>query len=577
MNYDMDASPGWATRFETSGFHMSAHYDETMAYFRRLAEHTGLAEMISFGRSPQGRELMCLVVAGGREFTPEKAEASGKAVVLIQNGIHAGEIEGKDACMLLLREMLVTKTRNKLLEHLIVLVIPILNVDGHERISPFNRLNQLGPREMGWRTTSQNLNLNRDYMKADTPEMRALLSLYSRWLPDLSLDNHTTNGADYQYHITYGIERDGRSDPGLSAWAGEKFLPYVVSRVEQDGFLTAAYVEPKGKELKEGILAQPALPRFSTGYAALQNRVCVLVETHSLKPFKNRVLSTKAFNTAALEYVNDHHQVLRELSRSADKETIRKFRGEKTPLPLEFAATEDFELLRFKGFEILEEESPITGANIVRYTNRETEFDVPLYNRFLVKEQVGVPYAYLIPGEFSDIIDRIRLHGIAVGSTKSAIALHVERYKLADVQCASRPYEGRQRVECAVETFREEVTVPPGTAIVLTQQRTLRVIVNLLEPQGPDSYLRWGFFNAFLERKEYAEPFIMEPIARQMMERDHRLQQEFLDLLAKDAEFNDDPEARLDFFYQRSVYFDKGENVYPIMRVVAQDQWEKLL
>jgi hypothetical protein len=577
MNHDVNANSGWVTRFETSDFQESPRYDETMAYFRRLADHTGLAEMISFGRSPQGRELVCLVVAGGKEFTPEEAQASGKAIVLIQNGIHAGEIEGKDACMLLLREMLVTKAKAGLLEHLILLVIPILNVDGHERISPFNRLNQLGPREMGWRTTSQNLNLNRDYMKADTLEMQALLKLYSRWLPDLTLDNHTTNGADYQYHITYGIERHDHIDPDLSAWAGEKFLPYVVSRVEQDGFLTAAYVELKGKELEEGILAQPALPRFSTGYAALQNRVCVLVETHSLKPFENRVHSTKAFNTAALEYVNAHHQVVKELSRSADEETLRKFRDEKTPLPLEFAAADDFELLRFKGFEILEEESPITGTNIVRYTDRKAAFDVPLYNKCMVKEQVGVPYAYLIPGEFNDIIARIRLHGIAVGSTVSAVTLQVRRYKLTDVRFASRSYEGRQRVECDVKTFREEVTVPPGTAIVFTQQRTLRVIVNLLEPRGPDSYLRWGFFNAFLERKEYAEPFIMDPIARQMMERDHRLKREFLDLLANDAEFNDDPDARLDFFYQRSVYFDKGENVYPIMRVGEQDQWEKLL
>ena len=577
MNHEVDASPGWITRFEASGCQESPRYDETMAYFRRLADYTGLAEMISFGRSPQGRELMCLVVAGGREFTPEKAKSSGKAVLLIQNGIHAGEIEGKDACMLLLREMLVTRTKEELLGHLILLIIPILNVDGHERISPFNRLNQLGPREMGWRTTSQNLNLNRDYMKADTPEMQALLNLYSQWLPDLSLDNHTTNGADYQYHITYGIERHEHMDPGLSAWATGKFMPYVVSRVEEDGFLTAPYVELKGRELNEGIVAQPALPRFSNGYAALQNRVCVLVETHSLKPFENRVYSAKAFIAAVLEYVNAHHQVVKELNRSADEETIRRFQGEKTPLPLEFAATHDFELRRFKGFEILEEESSITGVNIVRYTNRGTEFDVPLYNTSTVKEHVGVPHAYLIPREFDDIIARIRLHGIAVGSTTLAIALHVERYKLTDVRFASRSYEGRQRVECDVETFGEEVTVPQGTAIVFTQQRTLRVIVNLLEPKGPDSYLRWGFFNAFLERKEYAEPSIMEPIARQMMERDHRLKQEFLDLLAKDAEFNDDPDARLDFFYQRSVYFDKGENVYPIMRVVEQDQWEKLL
>ena len=222
--------PGWLTRFELSNHQDSPRYDESMAYFAKLAAASPFAKMFGFGVSPQGRDLNYLVVANGNEFQPQQARNSGKAIVLIQNGIHAGEIEGKDASMLLLREILITKEKQHLLDKLVLLVIPILNVDGHERTSPANRPNQNGPREMGWRTTSHNLNLNRDYMKADTPEMQAFLRLFTSWLPDFMIDNHTTDGADYQYHVTYSLERHQNIDAELGAWGTEHLMPPVLRR-----------------------------------------------------------------------------------------------------------------------------------------------------------------------------------------------------------------------------------------------------------------------------------------------------------------------------------------------------------
>lgn len=203
----------WFTLFEKSNQQRSPAYQETISYFKKFVDQTPYVKMFTIGISPQGREIICLIVAGKEEFTLEKAKKSGKAIVLIQNGIHSGEIEGKDACMLLLRDMLVTKEKFHLLKNTILLIIPVFNVDGHERVSPFNRPNQNGPLMMGWRTTSQNQNLNRDYMKADSPEMKAWLKLFSDWLPDFMIDNHTTNGADYQYHVTYGIERQANISP----------------------------------------------------------------------------------------------------------------------------------------------------------------------------------------------------------------------------------------------------------------------------------------------------------------------------------------------------------------------------
>ena len=564
----------WLTPFELSHHQDSPRYAETMEYFNRLAAASPFAKIFSFGVSPQGRDLNYLVVAGENEFQPLQARASRKAVVLIQNGIHAGEIEGKDASMLLLREILITKEKKHLLENLILLVVPILNVDGHERIAPTNRPNQNGPREMGWRTTSHNLNLNRDYMKADAPEMQAFLRLCSSWLPDFVIDNHTTNGADYQYHITYSLEQHQNVDAELSAWGTGHLMPAVLDHVGIMGFLTGPYIEEGDPE--KGITIEASLPRYSTGYAAAQNRLCLLVETHSLKKFGERVFATKAMNEAALEYINTHAADLTRLNHSADERTIRAYCTEHRPLPVEIITTSETRPFLFKGFETYLDESPLTGSKILKYTSTPKEFNVPLRDRTAVAKSVAVPLAYCIPEQFLSLVDRLRVHGIDVETLRGKLSCPVERYRFTDVHFAPHPFEGRQRVDCSVKTVAEQTILLPGTFIIRAAQRTVRLIAHLLEPESPDSFLQWGFFNAFFERKEYAEPFIMEPLARQMLHDDRELREEFYAKLDRDASFRKDPAARLDFFFQRSPFFDPEEQVYPILRIVDGTAFSQL-
>lgn len=559
-------SKEWVTLFETSKHQKSPSYQGTISYFKKFEEKTPYAKMFTIGVSSQGREIKCLVVADNDEFTPEEAKKSGKAIVLIQNGIHPGEIEGKDACMLLLREMLVTKEKFSFLKNVILLIIPVFNVDGHERLSPFNRPNQNGPLMMGWRTTSHNLNLNRDYMKADSPEMKAWLKLFSDWIPDFMLDNHTTNGADYQYHITYGLERKENISPFLSKWINEKYLPLLIKNVEKDGFLTTRYIEFKNDKLADGIIDYPMMPRFSTGYCAVQNRICLLVETHSLKPFGNRVYSTKSIMTHTLDFINRNHKELVALNKKADSDTIAYYFKKKKVLPVDFEDTGEHEMLTFKGFESYEEDSEITGNKVVRYTNNPMEFNLPLYNKTRIKIAVSVPHAYLIPKEFSQLIEIINLHGIRYKILNSSHQILVEKYKFTNENFSDKPYEGKQQVTFSVIPFYENIKVPKGTFVIFTNQRTLRVVVNLLEPQSPDSFIRWGFFNSFFERKEYAEPYVMEPIAKQMLKDDTKLSNEFYAKIDSDESFRNNPLDRLDFFYRNSPYFDKCEKVYPIMR-----------
>lgn len=556
----------WLTHFEKSGKISSPDYTETMEYFSNFERYSRYAKMKTFGYSAQGRELKVLVVAKDNDFTPKQAKRNGKGIILIQNGIHPGEIEGKDAWMLLLREILISKEKEKLLDNVVILLIPILNVDGHERTSEYNRPNQNGPVNMGWRTTSTNLNLNRDYLKADTPEMKSLLKLFSQWLPDFIIDNHTTNGADYQYHITYGIERHQNINSGLADWSENKLMPYVLSKVEGDGFLTTPYVETKTGNLFDGIIAWAAPPRLSTGYSAAQNRICLLVETHSLKPFENRVYSTKSMNTAVLEFISKHVKELKLLNRNSDKNVVKEYTSAKNAFPLAFDGKPDFDLMKFEGFESFTDESDITGNGVIRYTDIPTEFNIPFYNKVEVIKRIDVPTCYVIPKQFKEIIRIAKLHGIKVHQVKDDLALNLQKYKFVEHEFAPRPYEGRLMVSVKCNSFSEKVNVEKGSYLIFTNQRTLKVIVNLFEPEGIDSFVSWGFFNAFFERKEYAEAYVFEPIAKQMLKDDKGLEIEFNDLLGKDESFRNDPYKRLDFFYTRSKYFDSGEKIYPIFR-----------
>ncbi len=563
-----EISKQWLTHFEKSNQLESPDYENTLEYFQKFADSTPFVKIKTIGLTPQGRELKVIIVSKDKAFTPVQAKKTGKAIVLIQNGIHPGEVEGKDACMLLLREILITKEMQHLLDNTILLIIPILNVDGHERVSPFNRPNQNGPKKMGWRTNALNLNLNRDYLKADTPEIKSFLKLFNDWLPDFMIDNHTTNGADYQYHVTYGIETHQNIDRGLLSFIDKKYLPYLINKVEADGFIIGPYMEFKSGTIESGILDLPSPPRLSHGYCAAQNRVCLLVETHSLKPFANRVFSTKSMMEHTLSFVNDNHKEIISVNRVADKQTIKNYLADKKKFPLVLSGNGKFDKFLFKGFEWNDEYSEITGSAVRKYTNNPIEIEIPIFNKANSLKKIIVPAAYLIPQQFVKVIEVIKAHQINFSQIKTAKKIKVEKYRFKNIQFAPRPYEGRHLPSFSCELFSEWAIIEPGTIVVPSNQRQLRVLVNLLEPDAPDSFVSWGFFNAFFERKEYAEAYVMEPVAKQMMKNDSELRSEFYKKLNEDEYFRNNEGERLDFFYKRSQFYDRGENIYPIMRLI---------
>jgi len=561
----------WKTYFEKSNYLETPRYDETINYFKKFERHSPYAKMISIGKSAEGRDIYVLIVSKDRVFTPELARKTNKPIVFIQNGIHAGEIDGKDASMILLREILITKEKANYIDNAILLVMPIFNVDGHERFSPYNRINQNGPKEMGWRTNAQNLNLNRDYMKADSPEMKAWLKFFNKWLPHIFVDCHVTDGADYQYEITYSCERYGNVHPELGEWIKNDFVPFIEKEVQKNGYLIAPYVWFKGDEIKNGIVDGVTSPRLSTGYVAIQNRVALLIETHMLKDYKTRVFATLKMLDAVIIKANQSGKNLVDLINRAEQKTIDEIANQKKYLPVKFQMSNEFVPFTFKGIKYEKLPSKISGKEKIVYTGEKFEMEIPLYNKPVAVDSINAPEFYLIPRAYSNIVEILNLHGVKYEVLESAQKYLVEKYRFDEnTVWQKRPYEGRIMLTTKYETFVDTLIAEKGDYLIPVNQRAVKVIIHLLEPKSGDSFVSWGFFNSIFERKEYYEDYVMEKLAEEMYNSNENLRKEFEEKLKSDTTFANSPEQRLEFFYRRSPYFDKQWLVYPVSRVIKK-------
>lgn len=557
----------WLTHYEKSNYLETPRYDETIAYCRRLAANSPILEYAIFGVSPQGRELPLLILDIDQEFDPQGELTQNKVVLLLEAGIHSGEIEGKDAGLTFLRDITVEGKYADLLNHTVILFIPIFNVDGHERFGPYSRANQNGPTVMGWRTTAQNLNLNRDFLKADAPEMRAWLEMFTFWRPDLLVDIHSTDGADYQYVITYALESGSNVAAPLAQWTANEFEPYLRHNMAIEGFPFVPYIVPREHhDVRAGLLAFTATPRYSNGYGAIQNRPFMLIETHMLKDYHTRVSSVYALFDVLLNYCNAHYSEIKRVVAEADRATATELPD--NWLPLSYRPGHESSEVDFLGVDFEFEPSEISGSEIVRWGSDTVTYKVPAFYQNIPTDSVLVPHAYLVPREWQQQLEVLQLHGVELEYLADSSAVEVECYRFTGAEWAEQPYESHHRVTVEYEPYHEEKVFPAGTAVVLLNQRTNRVAVHLLEPRAPDSFVRWGFFDSIFERKEYIEDYVIEPLARQMLADDPDLRTEFESRLAADSAFAADPDARLMFFYERTPYYDQQVNHYPVARIL---------
>ncbi|MBR7633969.1 M14 family metallopeptidase [Janthinobacterium lividum] len=558
------------TEAEYSGFRNTGRYEEVEALCRRFEDHhPKQVRCFEFGRTPENRPMLALAVSNTGALTPDAARLRKIPVLLVQGGIHAGEIDGKDAGFLALREVLEGKAAAGALDKQVMLFVPVFNVDGHERFGAWNRPNQRGPQEMGWRSTAQNFNLNRDYMKADSPEMQHMLALVNAWDPLAYVDLHVTDGAQFEPDISIQVEPVHAGDAALRA-AGSALRDGVLADLAKQGSDPKPFYMSFAEEdnPQSGFVDSTPNPRFSHGYFLLRNRFGVLVETHSWKDYPTRVRITRNTIISLLSQMAQHGAAWRQSAMEAD---LRATQLAGSALPLSYKTTEKSRMIAFRGYAYTRTPSEVSGALMTRYDEKTPQiWNVPLRDEIVPDLQLAAPKAgYLVPRAQAAMVGaKLRQHGIAYKEMRSIFAgQNVEVFRATAVKFGAQSFEGRQTAAVQGEWQKEERLVDAGALYVPVNQPKARLVVALLEPRAPDSLLAWGSFNTAFERKEYMEDYVAEDVARAQLAADPALAAQFRQKLADEPEFAKSPRARLEFFARRHASWDERLNLYPVMRV----------
>jgi hypothetical protein len=563
--------PDLATTAEKTAFERTGRYDEVLrlcrAYERAWPRR---ARCFTFGTTPEGREMVALAASADGVLRPLAARAKDRPVVAFQGGIHAGEIDGKDAGFMLLRELLASPDGGPL-GKVTALFVPVLNVDGHERFGPNQRPNQRGPDETGWRTTAQNLNLNRDFAKADAPETRALLALLSEWDPVAYADLHVTDGAKFEHDVAILVEPRHGYDPLLRP-EGQAIAGALVARLAKENHLPVDFYPSFVEEgnpasgFAEGV---PSL-RFCNGYWAARNRFGILLETHSWKPYEVRVRATVDFLRALLDLGAERGAAWLALADRADR-AAAALAG--AAVPVDWKPGEELRTIRFRGYAWASEPSPALGRPVVSYDESRPEvWEVPLRTGPRPAAMAVLPKGgWIVPAAWaSRVAERLRLHGIRYARLDRQVAgVAVEVFRATEARFSDAPLEGRQTLSVKGAWEPERRNLAPGALYVPAAQARALLAAHLLEPSSPDSFLAWGDFDAAFERKEYVEDYVLDAFARDSLAKDPAVRADLEARLA-DPSFANDPKARFDFFDRRHPSYDAAYRLYPILRAGAR-------
>lgn len=578
------APPDLRTEAERSGFERTGRYAEVERLCPAFAEaFPGRARCFTFGTTPEGRPMLALAASADGVLDPATARSRKRPVVLLQGGIHAGEIDGKDAGFLALRALLEQGQGNggaarppildaSPLAKVTLLFVPVYNPDGHERFGPHGRPNQRGPVEMGWRTTSQNHNLNRDYTKADAPETVAMLGLLGAWDPIVYADLHVTDGAKFEHDVGI-IVAPRRAGPEALRREGAALEDALVARLTAAGNLPLpfypAFVEHENPASGISLAVPPV--RFGNAYWAERNRLGILVETHSWRPYPHRVALTRRFIDALLALAAERGARWTEAAAQADEATTA-LAGK--PLTVTWTTTKATRIFDFRGYAYVREQSPLLGRVVTRYDETRPEiWKLPIFDALVPETTVTLPRGgWVVPAAQAGwLAEKLRLHGVRFERLARAHAgVAAEVFDATEALLDATSIEGRQRltVKGAWAPGREDLA--PGALFVPAAQPAARLAAQLLEPTAADSFLAWGFFNNAFERKEYLEAYVVDAWARELLAKDPAVKAEFERRLATDPEFAASAEARLLFFYRHHPSWDARWRRYPVLRVEAR-------
>jgi len=551
------------TPYEKSGKKETATYDQAIAHYTSLTKSYSQAKLLSYGTTDFGKPLHVLVLSRDKIFDPISVRKANKRILLINNGIHPGEPEGIDASMMLARDLL---KDNLLPKDVVICIIPVYNIDGSFNRTGTSRANQNGPVAYGFRGNSKNYDLNRDFIKSDSQNSLAFQKIFNTWQPEIFVDTHTSNGADYQYTMTLIPTHKDKMNPILAGYLNKTMLPSLYEKMAAVGYEMTPYVNSVEETPDEGITGFLESPRYSTGYTTLHNTIGFMPETHMLKAYEKRVDATYKLLKIYIDIVERDAKLIGENKKKADEEVARQ-----QNFALEWKLNNKvFEMFDFKGYAAKYKPSEVSGLDRLYY-DRAEPYTKPIkyWNTFEASTTITKPKAYIIPQAWSKVIALLKLNNVKVATLAADQKIAAESYYIADYKTGTKPYEGHY-LHSAVKLnpVKESLQYYKGDYVVFVNQPTNRYIVETLEPQGMDSFFTWNFFDSVLSMKEHFSAYVFEDTAAELLKKDPLIKKKLEEEKGKNPDLAKNAAAQLEFVYKNSSYFEKTYNRYPIARIL---------
>ena len=554
----------YITAFQKSNGLETTTYFNCINFYKNLSKQSANIQIKTFGNTDAGYPLHLVVFSADKSFEPTKWQQQNKLVILINNGIHPGEPDGIDASMILLQD--IVSGSIKIASNVIVAIIPIYNIGGSLNRSSFSRVNQNGPLAYGFRGNAQNLDLNRDFTKSDSRNSKAFTQIYHYLDPDIFIDNHVSDGADYQHTMTLLTTQHSKLGGSIGNYLHDVFEPSLFADMKLKSWPLTPYVNFEEGNPEKGWQAFYDYPRYSTGYTALFATIGFMPETHMLKPFAQRVKSDYALMQTIIEQVAKQADAIKQ-KRKESREAIKN----QQQFALNFKIdTTRFDNIAFLGYESEKKKSDVTGMDRLFY-NHDKPFtkQVKLYNYFIAEMMVTKPKAYIIPKGWHDVIDLLQLNKVVTKILLKDTIIEVEAYHIDDYKTSPHAYEKHYRHSgTKVSTTMQSIQFLKGDCIIYTGQKTDRFLVEMLEPIGDDSYFSWNFFDAILQQKEGYSDYRWEDVAAKYLQQHPDLQRALNEKRQADAKFAASSSQQLDFVYKHSPYYEPAHLRYPVYRLL---------
>lgn len=559
------AQKDFITRFEESGGTETATYEEGIAYYKSLADAFSEINVEVYGETDSGSPLHLVTLSLDRDFDYESIRTKDKRIYLINNAIHPGEPDGVDASMMFLRDLVqnIDKYRATL-EKTVIAIIPFYNIGGVLNRNDFTRVNQNGPKEHGFRGNARNYDLNRDFIKNDTKNARSFAAIFQKLDPDIFVDTHVSNGADYPYVMTMDIAQKDKLGGVLAGYLEETMMPSLFQHMKNSNYEMIPYVNVFNKSPDKGYSQFFDSPRYSAGYTALFHTIGFQSEPHMLKPYKDRVYATYAFLQGVLNVVSRDSELLKKL-RDETKAVVKTQKLFDISWKLDNSRYTELE---FKGYEATHTKSEVTGQKRLFYDrSKPYRKIIPYYNHYIADVTVERPDFYFIPRGWHTVIERLKLNEIELYQLERDSIIAVEVYYIEDYKTRTAPFEGHyMHYDVKVRKETEKLKFSKGDYVVPVNQWRNRYIVETLEPHGMDSFFTWNLFDTILQRKEGYSPYVFEELAEQLLKDDLELNARFEKRKQADHEFANSSKAQLDFIYMNSLYYENEYLRYPVFR-----------